>query len=120
MSGIITGPYFLKYFNDPSALAVGTMVAVLEIGAFGTSAHAYIQRETDTAFTVTSVAAGRIGDILGRRGTLFSGAVVFALGGAIQTFTNGFTIMVIGRVVAGFGVGLLSFVEPADVESHND
>ena len=36
MSGVITGPYFLKFFNDPSALEVGTMVAVLEIGAFGT------------------------------------------------------------------------------------
>lgn len=37
MSGIITGPYFRKYFNNPTALQVGTMVAVLEIGAFGTS-----------------------------------------------------------------------------------
>ena len=35
MSGVITGPYFLKFFNDPTALEVGTMVAVLEIGAFG-------------------------------------------------------------------------------------
>ena len=35
MSGVITGPHFLKFFNDPSALAVGTMVAVLEVGAFG-------------------------------------------------------------------------------------
>lgn len=37
MSGIITGPYFRSYFQDPSALEVGTMVAVLEIGAFSTS-----------------------------------------------------------------------------------
>ena len=58
--------------------------------------------------TVTSLAAGRIGDSLGRRGTLFVGAVVFALGGAIQTLTPGFWIMVVGRIVAGFGVGLLS------------
>ena len=58
--------------------------------------------------TVTSVAAGRIGDSLGRRGTLFVGAVVFAVGGAIQTLTPGFWVMVVGRIVAGFGVGLLS------------
>lgn len=95
MSGVITGPHFLKFFNDPSALAVGTMVAVLEVGAF-----------------VTSVAAGRIGDSLGRRGTLFVGAVIFAIGGAIQTFTPGFWIMVLGRIVAGFGVGLLSTIVP--------
>ena len=61
-----------------------------------------------TTSVVTSIAAGRIGDTLGRRGTLFVGAVVFALGGAIQTLTPGFWIMVVGRIVAGFGVGLLS------------
>lgn len=60
------------------------------------------------AITVTSLAAGRIGDSIGRRGTLFSGAVVFALGGALQTFTNGFNMMCAGRIVSGFGVGLLS------------
>lgn len=95
MSGIITGPYFLKFFNEPTALQVGSMVAVLEVGAF-----------------ITSVAAGRVGDTLGRRGTLFVGACVFAVGGAIQTLTPGFWIMVVGRVVAGFGVGLLSTIVP--------
>jgi len=36
MSGIITGPHFRKFFNSPKSLEVGTMVAVLEIGAFST------------------------------------------------------------------------------------
>ena len=36
MSGIITGPHFRKFFNSPGSLEVGTMVAVLEIGAFST------------------------------------------------------------------------------------
>nr|VWO94308.1 Glucose transporter rco-3 [Ganoderma boninense] len=95
MSGVITGPHFRKYFNEPGPVEVGTMVAVLEIGAF-----------------VTSVAAGQVGDIIGRRGTLFSGAVVFAIGGAIQTFTPGFWVMVFGRIISGLGVGLLSTIVP--------
>ncbi|KZT05876.1 general substrate transporter [Laetiporus sulphureus 93-53] len=95
MSGIITGPHFRKFFNNPGSIEVGTMVAVLEIGAF-----------------MTSVAAGRVGDLLGRRGTLFIGAIVFAIGGGIQTFTPGFWVMVVGRIVAGFGVGLLSTIVP--------
>lgn len=57
---------------------------------------------------MTSIAAGRVGDTVGRKGTLFIGAVVFTVGGAIQTFTNGFASMIIGRVASGFGVGLLS------------
>ncbi|KAJ3569062.1 hypothetical protein NP233_g5298 [Leucocoprinus birnbaumii] len=95
MSGIITGPYFKSYFNEPTAIQVGSMVAVLEIGAF-----------------ITALAAGRVGDIIGRKGTLFSGAVVFTIGGAIQTWTNGFWMMIVGRVVSGLGVGLLSCIVP--------
>jgi MFS family permease len=60
--------------------------------------------------TATTIAAGRVGDIIGRKGTLFIGAIVFTIGGAIQTFTNGFIVMIIGRIVSGFGVGLLSLV----------
>jgi MFS family permease len=92
MSGIITGPHFKKYFNDPTAGEIGMMVAVLEIGAF-----------------FTSIAAGRVGDMIGRKGTLFIGAVVFTVGGAIQTFTSGFWSMVVGRIISGCGVGLLSY-----------
>ncbi|KAG5727278.1 Sugar transporter STL1 [Termitomyces sp. T112] len=95
MSGIITGPNFKAYFDNPGPIALGTMVAILEVGAFA-----------------TSVAAGRIGDLIGRRGTLFAGAVVFTIGGAIQTFTTGFWSMIIGRLVSGFGVGLLSTIVP--------
>lgn len=62
-------------------------------------------------FVVTSVAAGRIGDGIGRKGTLFIGALIFTIGGVIQTFTLGFWSMVIGRIVSGFGVGLLSYVD---------
>ena len=58
--------------------------------------------------TVTSVAAGRVGDMIGRKGTLFVGAVVFTVGGTIQTFTIGFWTMLVGRLISGFGVGLLS------------
>lgn len=37
MSGIITGPYFVSFFESPSAIEVGSIVAVLEIGAFSMS-----------------------------------------------------------------------------------
>lgn len=68
---------------------------------------------------VTSAAAGRIGDIVGRKGTLFIGAIVFTIGGAIQTFTTGFWTMIVGRVISGFGVGLLSYVHsPRRDETH--
>jgi len=95
MSGIITGPHFIRFFKAPGPIEVGSMVAVLEVGAFA-----------------TSIAAGRIGDIIGRKGTLFIGALVFTVGGAVQTFTTGFGVMVLGRIISGAGVGLLSTIVP--------
>jgi len=35
---------------------------------------------------------------------------VFTIGGALQTLTVGFWSMILGRVISGFGVGLLSLV----------
>jgi sugar porter (SP) family MFS transporter len=71
------------------------MVAILEVGAL-----------------ISSVAVGRIGDVLGRRRTIFYGAVVFVIGGAFQTFANGMAMMLLGRIVAGLGVGALSTIVP--------
>ncbi|PWN45642.1 hypothetical protein IE81DRAFT_339222 [Ceraceosorus guamensis] len=95
MSGIITGPYFKTYFNHPTSYEIGTMVAILEIGAF-----------------ITSLACGTLADVLGRKKLIFWGALIFSIGGAIQTFTVGFKSMVLGRIIAGFGVGALTMVVP--------
>ncbi|KAL5495180.1 hypothetical protein ACEPAI_642 [Sanghuangporus weigelae] len=94
MSGIITGPYFQAYFAL-TKFQLGTVVAILEIGAL-----------------ITSLAAGRVGDVIGRRLTLFWGAFVFTIGGVIQSFTIGVEMMIVGRLISGFGVGLLSTIVP--------
>jgi len=112
MSGVITGPHFIQFFGGPDAIQVGTIVAVLEIGAFSSVVSVFVESTANlvSLSTVTSLAAGQVGDMIGRKGTLFVGAVVFTIGGALQTFTVGFWSMILGRVISGFGVGLLSLV----------
>ncbi|KAL8844097.1 MAG: hypothetical protein Q9176_001503 [Flavoplaca citrina] len=95
MSGIITGPFFKDYFNQPTRAEIGTMVAILEIGAL-----------------IASLCVGRIGDMIGRRRTILYGSCVFFIGGALQTFANGMPMMILGRIIAGFGVGALSTIVP--------
>ncbi|KAI9792307.1 MAG: hypothetical protein M1816_002532 [Peltula sp. TS41687] len=95
MSGIITGPYFKDYFNQPTRAEIGTMVAILEIGAF-----------------ISSLSVGRIGDMIGRRRTILYGSMIFFVGGAMQTFANGMPMMLLGRIIAGLGVGALSTIVP--------
>lgn len=71
------------------------MVAILEIGAF-----------------ISSLLVGRIGDLIGRRRTILYGSLVFFTGGAFQTFATSMTLMMVGRVIAGLGVGALSTIVP--------
>ncbi|TXT05989.1 hypothetical protein VHUM_03750 [Vanrija humicola] len=71
------------------------MVAVLEIGAF-----------------ITSLLAARVADTYGRRWTMRVGALLFSVGGCVQTLTTGYGVMVVGRFVSGCGVGMLSMIVP--------
>ena len=110
MSGLITGPEFQSFFRKPDAVALGTMVAVLEIGALGMYKWPIPIHVSHNLSIVTSLAAGLVGDKIGRKRTLLSGAALFALGGAVQTFTAGYKSMITGRLISGFGIGLLSYV----------
>ena len=71
------------------------MVAILEVGAF-----------------IASLSVGRIGDLIGRRKTILYGSIIFFIGGALQTFANGMPMMLLGRIIAGLGVGALSTIVP--------
>ncbi|KAI9850589.1 MAG: hypothetical protein M1824_003208 [Vezdaea acicularis] len=95
MSGIITGSFFKDYFNQPTSAELGTMVAILEVGAF-----------------VSSLSVGRIGDMIGRRRTILYGSMIFFVGGVLQTFATGMPMMLLGRIIAGLGVGALSTIVP--------
>lgn len=95
MSGIITGVYFKDYFHQPSRLAIGTMVAILEIGAL-----------------ISSLLVGRLGDIFGRRKTILYGAAIFVVGGSIQAGATRMAHLIIGRIVSGLGIGALTTIVP--------
>ena len=56
--------------------------------------------------------AGPMGDILGRKRTILIGAVVFLLGGALQTGAQNLGYLYSGRAIAGLGVGVLVMIVP--------
>ena len=100
----VRGVYFKDYFDQPSRAQIGTMVAILEVGAFCTFLQCVLW-----LIVVSSLAVGRIGDIIGRRRTIWYGALIFVVGGILQTCAWSMTIMIIGRIISGVGVGLLSY-----------
>lgn len=92
---MVRGVFFKQYFHEPSRAEIGTMVAILEVGAF-----------------ISSLGVGRIGDMIGRRKTILYGSIIFFIGGAFQTFATGMPMMIVGRIIAGLGVGALSTIVP--------
>ncbi|CAM9023964.1 unnamed protein product [Wickerhamomyces anomalus] len=95
MSGLLTNHRFKDYFKDPSSAAIGTMVAILEIGAL-----------------ISSLLSGKVSDKVGRRRAIRYGAIIFAIGGALQALAPSLTILTIARFISGLGVGLLTTVVP--------
>lgn len=56
--------------------------------------------------------AGLIADIIGRRFTILTGALIFLLGGGLQTGAPTISYLMGGRFIAGLGVGFLTMIIP--------
>ncbi|EME84253.1 uncharacterized protein MYCFIDRAFT_133500 [Pseudocercospora fijiensis CIRAD86] len=107
-TGLIGGVLTMKSFQDSFGLVEGTpeysnlsgnIVSVLQAGCFfGAMSSFYVS------------------DTFGRRSALIIADIIFIVGSIIQTCagltSNGLAELYVGRVVGGFGVGLISAVVP--------
>lgn len=95
MSSLLTNKYFQDYFHHPSPAAIGTMIAILEIGAL-----------------FSSFVAGKVGDKIGRRKTIRYGAFIFVVGGTIQFGSVSILNLSVGRLIGGIAIGFLTTIIP--------
>jgi sugar porter (SP) family MFS transporter len=59
-----------------------------------------------------SLAAGELGDRLGRKRTVLTAGALFTLGAAIQFFAPSAAVLVAGRLIIGVGVGVAAVAAP--------
>jgi SP family galactose:H+ symporter-like MFS transporter len=59
-----------------------------------------------------SLAGGYVADLFGRKRTLLAAAALFIIGALVQAFAPNVPILVFGRLVAGFGVGVAAVAAP--------
>lgn len=57
-----------------------------------------------------AIIAGDLADFIGRRWTIITGCLVFGVGCVLETASTGLVLMVIGRLIAGAGVGFISAI----------
>ncbi|CAK4031647.1 Low-affinity glucose transporter HXT3 [Lecanosticta acicola] len=94
IAGAVASENFVNTFN-PSANETGAVVSVFTGGAF-----------------FGAFFAGPTGDLLGRKKTILLGALIFILGGGLQTGAHTLGYLYSGRAIAGIGVGFLTMIVP--------
>jgi MFS transporter, SP family, sugar:H+ symporter len=112
-SGYINGVMGMKYFiteftNKPypdenDAAAVKAFVV-------SSSRKSLITSILSLGTFLGALIAGDLADMIGRRTTIIAGCGVFLLGVSLQTASTTIPLLVVGRLIAGFGVGFVSAI----------
>jgi sugar porter (SP) family MFS transporter len=95
MGGLTTSPEFLGVFGNPNSSLLGFLVAAYEVGAMCGAIYEFT-----------------IGDRFGRKPNNIAGAIIVAIGAILQTSSFGLAQFLVGRLVAGFGLGMMTTVIP--------
>ncbi|KAL4868536.1 hypothetical protein BDV12DRAFT_102351 [Aspergillus spectabilis] len=95
ISSSIAQPHFVDYMNDPSSAERGGIVSSFTGGAI-----------------LGALSVSFLADWYGRKMCVFIGAIVSILGCALQGGAVNVAMVIAGRLIAGFSVGLLSAVVP--------
>lgn len=95
MGGLTTSTEFLNTFGNPNASLLGFLVSAYEVGAMFGAVLSFV-----------------VGDRFGRKENNMIGAVIVAVGAAIQTSSFSVGQFLAGRLVAGFGLGMMTTVIP--------
>lgn len=74
--------------------------------------NSWVTSSLTLACAFTALFAGPTSDFLGRKYAVLFGAFVVTVGGIIQAASNGYSMMVAGRVVSGLAIGTLSTIVP--------
>lgn len=108
MGGLLTLKSFLKYFPE---------IDTQNPPAGSTASHtATIQAITVGAYTLGcffgAVATIWLGNLLGRKRTIFIGSVIMIIGATLQTASFGLPQLIVGRWITGFGNGMNTSTVP--------
>lgn len=96
MGGLTTSPEFLDLFGNPNASLLAFMVSSYEVGCMFGALYQFL-----------------IGDRWGgRKPNNFAGAVIVSIGAILQASSFGMPQFLVGRLVAGFGLGMMTTVIP--------
>lgn len=98
MGGLVNNTPFLNTFAldvDRDAGAIGTIVAIYDIGCF-----------------LGALMSASCGERFGRRLMILSGSAWMCVGAILQASTSSRAVLILGRVVSGIGMGVVNSAIP--------
>lgn len=95
MSGVVISPDWLRQMNNPSALMIGTITSVYDVGA-----------------AAGAIFIAFVGERIGRRKACMLGSGICVVGTILQTASYERIQMIFGRIITGIAVGILTSTTP--------
>ncbi|RFU28029.1 hypothetical protein B7463_g8307, partial [Scytalidium lignicola] len=95
MGGLSTSSEFLDVFGNPNSSLLAFLISSYEVGALFGALSQFL-----------------LGDRYGRKTSNLGGAVIVAIGAILQAASFGLAQFLVGRLVAGFGLGIMTTVIP--------
>lgn len=101
VSVVLVMPNFLDHFTRVSETASGAgfwkglMTAMIELGAL-----------------IGAINQGWIADKISRKYSIVVAVIIFSIGSILQTASVDYSMLVVGRLIGGIGIGMLSMVAP--------
>ncbi|KAF2843382.1 putative high-affinity hexose transporter [Patellaria atrata CBS 101060] len=95
MSGVLGTMAYKRYFGHPVSYRQGGITCAMPAGSL-----------------VGALASSFIADKYSRKVAIQIASIIWVIGSILQTASNGVALLVVGRIVAGFCVGICSSVVP--------
>ena len=95
MSGVLGTNAYQNYFGSPAGTRQGGITASMPAGSL-----------------VGALCSSFLADRLSRKTAIQIAALVWIIGAILQTASNGVALLCIGRVVAGWAIGVCSAIVP--------
>ncbi|MBJ7458844.1 MAG: sugar porter family MFS transporter [Thermoleophilaceae bacterium] len=99
-------------FGYDQGVIAGALLGIGKDFKVGTTATEIITSWVTLGALVGALVAGVMADKIGRRPTLLFAGTLFATGALIEAFSPGTGVLVVGRLVVGFAVGVASVAAP--------
>lgn len=118
MTDVIDSPNFLRYFNTTQTSAIiGAINSTYSGGGmfnpeFGVCGFVEWLVDWIPAAVIGSLQGGLTMDRFGRKATIQLGALICLIGAVLQAAAQNLSMILVGRILAGWAVGLLSMSVP--------